>query len=151
MEAFLRQLAALGVMVALCHLLLPEGKLKDAASLTMSLLVCLLLLSSASGLLGSLRALTAPSDAEILSRVTWPAGAHERAAIQTMANQLADQAVKALADAGVNAEVTAYYTDTGALDSVAVACEESGDVTRVLTQQCGLAPEKIRFAPAGGV
>lgn len=161
MTHFLRQLAALGVMVALTQLLMPEGKLKEAASFATSLLVSLLLMTTVTGWLSEWGVPAAVTPDTIFAQAAQSQDelmqAYQEKAVMAQANQTALLARRVLTGEGYACETTAYYDQSGALDHIAV--HSSGAIeqrelkmlTQRLCQALNVTPDKIMFVMDGSL
>lgn len=116
MNAFVRQLAVLSVLWALCELLLPGGKQRPLVRMTISVLVITALLSTAGQWLSSLTVPASPT----LARQTVQTGedSYRRTALTAAANQVKGYCERLARRAGYEASATVFFTKEGALERV---------------------------------
>lgn len=144
MNAFVRRLAALSVLWALCELLLPEGGQQRLARFTVSAMVMISLVSALGGLLG-VRMDTAPTAPAVAQAA--PDESHYRmAALRSLANQAQGLCQRVAARAGYRAVAAAYLGMDGALDHVELALEPMEGQTAL----CAPAELAARLADALG-
>ena len=121
MNAFLRQIAALGVLSALGELALPEGTMRSAVRLVLSLVCSVVLAVTLMGLLKGrdARAVSAQTSqswlraAEAGQRQTDELARQQ--AVESAANQLSRMAERYCQNAGYAAEAVSYWTREGEL------------------------------------
>ncbi|MDD3412127.1 MAG: hypothetical protein PHY12_15085 [Eubacteriales bacterium] len=123
MGAFLRQIAALGVLTTLCELLLPEGTARRASRMMAGLLTMTVLL----GALGMLR----PDGGETVeSALKLSEGISEamyrEAALRSLANQAAALCERMARGAGYEGGAMVYLHPSGALSRVELALTDEG-------------------------
>lgn len=116
MNAFVRQLAVLSVLWALCELLLPDGKQQPLVRMTISLLVITALLSTAGQWMAGLTAPAAPTLAEQSAQAL--AAGYRRTALTAAANQVKGYCERLASRAGYEASATVFLTAGGALERV---------------------------------
>lgn len=116
MNAFVRQLAVLSVLWALCELLLPGGKQRPLVRMTISVLVITALLSTAGQWLSSLTAPASPTLAQ--QAVQTGADSYRRTALTAAANQVKGYCERLARRAGYEASATVFLTTEGALERV---------------------------------
>lgn len=115
MNAFVRQMAALSVLWALCELLLPEGRAQQAVRLTAGVLVMTALLMSAGRLMEQrLPALTAL--APQVQQAT--SASYGETALRSAANQVKADCQRLAQRAGYQAEAKAFLTMDGAVEQI---------------------------------
>ncbi len=118
MNAFVRQLAVLSILWALCELLLPGGKQQPLVRMTASVLVITALLATVGQWLGQTSRQTAPA----LTRQVAQTGtqSYQRAAVTAAANQLKRYCERIARRAGYEAEATVSLTLEGMLERAEV-------------------------------
>lgn len=116
MNAFVRQLAVLSVLWALCELLLPGGKQRPLVRMTISVLVITALLSTAGQWLSSLTLPASPTLAQ--QTVQTGADSYRRTALTATANQIKGFCERLARRAGYEASATVFLTTEGALERV---------------------------------
>lgn len=116
MNAFVRQLAVLSTLWALCELLLPGEKQRPLVRMTISVLVISALLSTAGQWLSSLTVPASPT----LAQQTVQAGAdsYRRTALTAAANQVSGYCERLARRAGYEGSATVFLTAEGALERV---------------------------------
>lgn len=122
MNAFLRQMAVLGILTTLAEHLLPEGGLRKAGRMVMGLLMMLTILTSILNILK----LPLPDIAGLMrfqqqaefSMIRDP-GSYRDAVLNSLRRQVQDAALRAAKDAGyADAEVVAELSDKGEITAV---------------------------------
>ena len=121
MTAFVLQIAALGVLSALGELALPEGTMRSAVRLVLSLVCSVVLAVTLTGLLRGrdAQAVTAQASqswlraAEVSQRQTDALA--RRQAVESAANQLSRTAERYCENAGYAARAVSYWTQEGEL------------------------------------
>lgn len=131
MNAFVRQIAALSVLWALCELLLPEGRAHQAVRLTASVLVMTALLMSAERLMEKpLQAQTALApQVQTAARESYA-----ETALRAAANQIGADCRRLARRAGYQAEAKAYLTMDGAVEGIELAID-STEKTPLMTEE----------------
>lgn len=115
MNAFVRQMAALSVLWALCELLLPEGRAQQAVRLTAGVLVMTALLMSAGWLMEQrLPAMTAL--APQVQQAT--SASYGETALRSAANQVKADCQRLAQRAGYQAEAKVFLTMDGAVEQI---------------------------------
>lgn len=115
MNAFVRQMAALSVLWALCELLLPEGRTHRAVRLTAGVLVMTALLMSA----GRLMEKQLPTLTALAPQVQSAASvSYAETALRAAANQVKADCQRLARRAGYQAEAKAYLTLDGAVERI---------------------------------
>lgn len=151
MNAFVRQLAALSVLWALCELLLPEGRGHQAVRLTVSVLVMTALLSG----MGKLVQSRLPAITALASQAQTAASqSYAETALRAAANQVQGYCVRAAGRAGYQAGVTAYLRQDGAIDHIAIVLQpnetpplmQKDRLLETLAQQLHIQPSQITEA-----
>lgn len=116
MNAFVRQLAVLSVLWALCEMILPGGKQQQMVRMTVSVLVMTALLSTASSLLkppyGKVSAALAQQAAAVSQ------ADYRRTALTAWANQAENYCMRLSQRAGYEARAAVYLTPQGAIDHI---------------------------------
>lgn len=114
MNGFVRQLAALATLWALCELLLPRRR--EMVQLAASLMVMAALVMSLGEFLGYVRQSDWPvfSAAQPAQRVT----GYQRIALTSLANQLEQLCLRMARQAGYDAQAVVYLRPDGALEKV---------------------------------
>lgn len=116
MNAFVRQLAVLSVLWALCELLLPGGRQRPLVRMTISVLVIAALLSTAGQWLASMTVPALPTLADQAAQ-TWK-GSYRNTALTAAANQVKGYCERLARRAGYEASATVFLTTEGALERV---------------------------------
>lgn len=116
MNAFIRQLAALAALWALCELLLGESRQRQMVHLTVSLMVMAVLIRSLSGVLGGIPAVQTTA----LSLRSSPAAVtgYDRIALSAAANQLRTLCCRMIRRAGYEGDASVSLREDGSLDEV---------------------------------
>lgn len=150
MNGFVRQVAALSALWALCELLLPDGRQQRLLRMTVSLMVMLSLLSALGGLTGEA---TAVWSAQPQTMLPTDPTSHARAALSAAANELSAYCQRLAERAGYEAVAEVSLTLDGALDAVVLRLtpqaqhplldEES--LLRTVAQALGAEPQQIRL------
>ncbi len=151
MNAFVRQIAVLSVLWAMCEMLLPDGKYQQMVRMTASLLVMSALLTTLGSWLGN-----AHQPAQTAMTVKVQQAAHDtyrRTALTAMANQLESYCVRIAQRAGYQAGVVVCLTMDGALDHVQLVVNQKdgalllpGELAAVLADQLNVEEERIRLS-----
>lgn len=115
MNAFVRQLAVLGVLWPLCELLLPEGRQQKLVRMAVSLLVMVALIGGLQNLLS-----LAPHSLPVLTDAAVSSGAesYARTALQAAANNAEAFCVRLCERAGYSARAAVYLTAQGAVEHI---------------------------------
>lgn len=118
MNAFVRQLAVLSILWALCELLLPSGRQQPLVRMTASVLVITALLSTVGQWLGQASHQAAPALIQQADQ-SWTQS-YRRAAVTAAANQLKRYCEHLAQRAGYEAEATVFLTLEGTLERAEV-------------------------------
>ncbi len=121
MNAFLRQIAVLGVLSALGELVLPEGSVRPAVRLVLSLMCSVVLVVTVTGWL---KGDSAAASAQAQQGWLTVSQHHQREtdelarrqAVESAANQLSQAAQRYCQNAGYEAQAVSYWTQQGALE-----------------------------------
>ena len=152
MGAFVRQLAVLSVLWAVCELLLPDGRQQQMVRMTVSVLVMTALLSAAGDLLSKAPA-AQPTLAQQAVKVS--EGHYRQTALKAAANQTAAYCERFFAQAGYEAEGAVLLRMDGTLERIEIVFESHDGLrtpektARLLAQQLGIEAERIRLYEAG--
>ncbi len=114
MNGFVRRMAVLSVLWALCELLLPDGKQQPMARMTVSVLVMSALLSSLGQLLNE-RVETAAFTHSIIQPAQ--SGYHQMA-LRASANQVESYCVRQARKAGYDAQAAVWIRMDGTLEKI---------------------------------
>jgi len=153
MNAFVRQIAVLSVLWAVCELLLPDGKHQQMVRMTASLLVMTALLTTVNGWLGS-----AQKAQPVMTAVMQQAAedTYQRTALTAMANQVQGYCERMAERAGYQASAAVYLMMDGGLDHVQLVLNQpeyalmSADrLAYTLAGQLGVEEERIRLSVEG--
>lgn len=150
MNAFVRQLAVLSVLWALCELILPDGRQQQLARMTVSVLVMTSLLSTAGGLLGSAGKHPQPVLAYQAAQASQES--YRRTLLSARANQAEAYCERLAQRAGYEAAAAVYLTQQGAVDHILLrlaalqALMPPEEVQKTLAEQLGIDREKIRLS-----
>ncbi len=122
MNAFLRQMAVLGILTTLAEHLLPEGGLRKAGRMVMGLLMMLTILTSILNILKlplpDIAGLMRFQQQAELSMISDP-GSYRDAVLNSLCRQVQDAAQRAAKEAGyADVVVTAELTDKGEITAV---------------------------------
>lgn len=131
MNAFVRQMAALSVLWAMCELLLPEGRAHQAVRLTAGVLVMTALLMNAGRLMKNrLPALTAlaPQVQNATSE------SYTETALRAAANQVKADCQRLARRAGYQAEAKAFLTLDGAVEQIQLSISPT-EKTPLMTEE----------------
>ena len=147
MNAFVRQIAVLSVLWAMCEMLLPDGKYQQMVRMTASLLVMSALLTT----LGGWMEKEQPAQPAMTIKIQQAAqDIYHRTALTAMANQLESYCVRMAQRAGYQASAVVCLTMDGALDHVQMAVRPSEHplmtterLAVVLAEQLGVSREQI--------
>lgn len=153
MNAFVRQIAVLSVLWAMCELLLPDGKHQQMVRMTASLLVLTALLSAAGNWISGEQ----PAQTAMTHRIVQASeNSYQRTALTAMANQLEGYCVRMAERAGYQAGAAVYLTQDGALDHIdlvlaqhGAALMSSAELAKILAGQLGVGEERIRLSVEG--
>lgn len=124
MSDFLRKLVALSACITLAELLLPQGDIRQAARLVLTLLVTLLLTTTLLELLSRARLSPQPeAPAAVLQAAleevdTQADERYRQTVLSAWANQLAERCERLCASAGYRVEAVAYLLPNGAAHHV---------------------------------
>lgn len=119
MNAFVRLLAALAALWAMCELAMPDGRQKRAARFGVSVLVMLSLVSGLRGLLGT--SVSVEWDAPAMAVPAPDRSAYGRAVLRAMANQASGLCQRVAERAGYEARAGVYLREDGALHQISLA------------------------------
>ena len=147
MNAFVRQIAVLSVLWAMCEMLLPDGKYQQMVRMTASLLVMSALLTTLGGWMGKEQ----PAQPAMTMRIQQAAqDTYHRTALTAMANQLESYCVRMAQRAGYQASAVVCLTMDGALDHVQMQVNQPdaallppGELAAVLADQLGAEEDRI--------
>lgn len=139
MNDFVRQIAVLSVLWAMCELLLPEGKQQQMVRATASLLVMTALLTTVGGWLNGEK----PAQTVMTHRIQQTSeNQYQRTALMAAANQLESYCMHMAQRAGYQAEGTVYLRLDGAVDHIElklmptdVALLSPEEVAQMLSEQ----------------
>ncbi len=126
MNEFLRKLSALAICVTLAELLLPQGGVRQAARLSLTLLVTLLMAGALMELLAAVRLTEAASSpAAMIETALAESDAqteerYRRTALTAWANQLAERCERLCRSVGYEAQATACLQTDGSVHHVAL-------------------------------
>ena len=153
MNAFVRQIAVLAVLWAVCELLLPDGKHQQMVRMTASLLVMTALLTTVNNWLGGAQ------NVQPVMTVAMQQAAedtYQRTALAAMANQVQGYCERMAEHAGYEASAAVYLMRDGKLDHVQLVLNQpehalmSADrLARTLANQLGVEEERIRLSVEG--
>ena len=116
MNAFVRQLAVLAGLWALCGLLLPEGRQQRMVHMAVSLMVMAALIGTLDVLLGNMRATEWPALA--VHQAAAPISGYDRIALTSIANQASSLCSRTARKAGYEADAVVYLRTDGSLEGV---------------------------------
>ncbi len=116
MNAFVRQLAVLAGLWALCEMLLPEGRQQRMVHMAVSLMVMAALIGSLDGLLGSVR--TAEWPVLRMQAAAAPLTGYDRIALTSLANQARSLCCRTAKRAGYRADAVVRLRTDGSLEGV---------------------------------
>jgi len=147
MNAFVRQIAVLSVLWAMCEMLLPDGKYQQMVRMTASLLVMSALLTT----LGGWMEKEQPAQPAMTIKIQQAAqDIYHRTALTAMANQLESYCVRMAQRAGYQASAVVCLTMDGALDHVQMQVNQPdaallppGELAAVLADQLGAEEDRI--------
>lgn len=147
MNAFVRQVAVLSVLWAMCEMLLPDGKHQQMVRMTASLLVMTALLTTAGGWIGR----TQPAQTAMTWQIMQSSeSSYQRTALTAMANQVESYCVRMAQRAGYQASAAVYLTMDGAVEHIVLALEtadealiSSAELASVLAGQLGVDQDRI--------
>lgn len=155
MEAFLKQTAALGVMVSMCRLLLPQGRVRDAGGLALSLITMLLLLTSLCRLFGAVTGGAPVSEEAIFREMSTldgaVFGAQEERALQAFADQAAISVSRILSAEGYAVAPRVFVSREGKIASIELDCEYDIGIARAISNFIGVPVDRIAFLSADGL
>ena len=153
MSAFVRQIAVLSVLWAMCELLLPEGRQQRMVRMTASLLVMAALLSTVGSWLGSARS-AQPAMTQTVQQTA--EDTYRRTALVAFANQLESYCVRMAQRAGYQAGAEVYLTLDGELDHVKLTLNQpeaalisSARLAQTLSQQLDVDEQRIWLSVEG--
>lgn len=153
MSAFVRQIAVLSVLWAMCELLLPEGRQQRMVRMTASLLVMAALLSTVGSWLGSARS-AQPAMTQTVQQTA--EDTYRRTALVAFANQMESYCVHMAQRAGYQAGAEVYLTLDGELDHVKLTLNQpeaalisSARLAQTLSQQLGVDEQRIWLSVEG--
>ena len=119
MNAFLRRLAAMGVLTTLCDMLLPEGGTRRAVQLTVGVMTTALLLSAflsvGQQLMGAQRSSDAVASVAAASVET---SVYRQTALQALTNQTADYCERVARSVGYVCTASVTLDESGACTAV---------------------------------
>lgn len=148
MDAFVRQLAVLSVLWSLSELLLPEGRLKKMARMTVSVLVMAALVSG----LGSLMDIQVESALPAAADAVAGGESYTRAALSAAANQAEAYCVYLARRAGYEARAAVYLTLEGAVDHIDLSLAageapllDEEELARTIAGQLAISPELVHL------
>lgn len=153
MNAFIRQIAVLSVLWALCEWLLPDGKHQQMVRMTASLLVMTALLSTVNSWLGGI-----PHSEPVMTAVIRQTAeeSYRRTALTAAANQLQGYCTNLAQRAGYQADVTVFLTMDGELDHVLIGLDQPQtalvqpeELKRALAEQLNVNEACIRISVEG--
>lgn len=148
MNAFVRQLAVLSILWALCELLLPEGRQQQMVRLTASVLVMTTLMSTAGEMIRF-----SPSAAPTLSQRSASAAeqSYRRTALVSAANQLASWCDRIFSRAGGRANARVFLHVDGSVDRIEISLLEppvlmtSSELREMMAHQLGIEADRIHL------
>ena len=150
MNAFVRQLAVLSVLWALCELILPGGKQQQMVRMTVSMLVMTALLSTAGSLLKPLYGEASPALAQQAAAVSQASYRHT--ALTAWANQAENHCVRLSQRAGYEAQAAVYLTMQGAIDHIVLrlkggeqALMPLAELQQMLADQLSIRVEQVQI------
>ncbi len=153
MSAFVRQIAVLSVLWAMCELLLPEGRQQRMVRMTASLLVMAALLSTVGSWLGNASS-AQPAMTQTVQQTA--EDTYRRTALVAFANQLESYCVRMAQRAGYQAGAEVYLTLDGELDHVKLTLNQpeaalisSARLAQTLSQQLGVDEQRIWLSVEG--
>lgn len=148
MNAFIRQLAALAALWALCEMLLGESRQRHMVHMTVSLMVMAVLLRALTAAMGAM------PPAQPSALLLQPAGevvtGYDRIALSSMANQLRTLCCGMIRRAGYDGDAAVSLSGDGALEEVVLYLtprEPSAVGEKQLAESVG----KLLGVPAGQV
>lgn len=115
MNTFIRQLAALAALWALCELLLGESRQRHMVHLTVSLMVMAVLISSLAGAMGSIPAV---QTAALPLRPAGGVSGYDRIALTAAANQVRALCCGMIRRAGYEGDAAVSLREDGSTDEV---------------------------------
>ena len=153
MNAFVRQIAVLSVLWAMCEILLPDGKHQHMVRMTASLLVMTALLTTVSGWLGR----QPPAQSTMTFRMQQAAqDTYQRTALTAVANQLESYCVRMAQRAGYEAAASVALTMDGALEYVRLNLNQPShtllspaELCQTLARQLGVEESRIQLSTEG--
>lgn len=153
MNAFVRQIAVLSVLWAMCEMLLPDGKHQHMVRMTASLLVMTALLTTVSGWLGR----QPPAQSTMTFRMQQAAqDTYQRTALTAVANQLESYCVRMAQRAGYEAAASVALTMDGALEYVRLNLNQPShtllspaELCQTLAQRLGVEESRIQLSTEG--
>jgi len=117
MNAFVRRLAVIAVLWALCEMLMPEGKPQQMVRMTAGVMVMVCMLSAAGGMMEpfvDVPAWTAETEHTVEEN-------YRRIALQAFANQLASYCERFFANAGYDAQAVVKLHEDGTVQQIRIA------------------------------
>ena len=154
MNGFVRQLAALAALWALCELLLPRRR--EMVQLAASLMVMAALVMSLGEFLGYVRQSDWPvfSAAQPAQRVT----GYQRIALTSLANQAEQLCLRIARKAGYQAQAAVYLQVDGSLERVELYLSRTGTppvmdedvLAGTIAQLLSAAPQQVRWQQPDG-
>ncbi len=132
MNGFVRKLAVLSVLWALCELILPDGKQQPMVRMTVSVLVMTALLGSVGQLFQAQPEASAFS-AQVVQKAE---GSYRQTALRAAANQVQSFCVRQASRAGYEARAAVWMGANGAVERIRL--------TLPRTQTALVSPEQLR-------
>jgi len=152
MSAFVKQLAVLSVLWALCELLLPDSRQQHMVRMAVSVLVMTALLSTVGELLQS----TPPNMPVLARQITQTSEAHYRQTVlKAAANQTAAYCERFCERSGYTAQVSAFLRLDGRVERIegwispTAPLVQLDDVNRLIADQLGVDAECIQLSVIG--
>lgn len=154
MNAFVRQLAVLSVLWALCELILPVGKQQQMVRMTVSMLVMTALLSTAGSLLRPPYGEASPALAQQAAAASQ--ASYRRTALTAWANQAESYCVRLAQCAGYAAQAAVYLTQQGRIDHIVLKVQDEQhtlmnipELQQTLAEQLSIREEQIQITDGG--
>lgn len=156
MNAFVRQLAVLAGLWALCELLLPEGRQQRMVHMAVSLMVMAALIGTLDGLLGSAGTIEWPALA--VQRPAAYATGYDRIALTGVANQIRSLCCRTARRVGYEADAVVQLRADGSLQGIELFLRKGAqppltgeeEVCAAVAELLGTACELVQWQPAEG-
>ena len=153
MNGFVRQLATLAALWALCELLQCNHRQQQMVRLAVSLMVMVALIASLGKLLGSAKQTEWPVFSPTEQAQT--TSGYQRIALTSLANQVEQYCLRTARKAGYEAQCAVFLKTDGSVKEIRLhlfqrekpPLMEETALVAVLAQQLSVAPEKISWQP----